>query len=109
MNRREVRLEQLMGRKVRDAEGRNVGRIYELEAVIELHAHGNEYVVTAYDVCFFGAFEWFASSHFGRHFLLMLGPPGGHRRYQIPWEVMDLSDPLRPRLTQRIDELSLRQ
>jgi sporulation protein YlmC with PRC-barrel domain len=105
MSRREIRLHELTGRAVRDADGRTVGRIQELHAEIELHEHGSEYVVVAFHVGRFGLFDSLASSRFAWQALRFLG----HRSYTIPWEQMDLSDPLRPRLTQCIDELSPRQ
>ena len=105
MSRREIRVHQLVGRKVRDADGRYIGRIQELQAEIELHERGNVYVVVAFHVGRFGLFESLAGSRFAWQALRFLG----HRSLTIPWQQMDLSDPVRPRLTQRIDELSPRQ
>ena len=95
MSSREIRLHELVGRKVRDANGRSIGHIQELHAEIELHEHGNEYVVVAFHVGRFGMFESLASSRFAWKALRFLR----RRSYTIPWEQMDLSDPRRPRLT----------
>jgi sporulation protein YlmC with PRC-barrel domain len=103
---REVRLSQIVGRRVRDAVGRSVGRLEELRAEIELHSHGNDYVVVEYVVGAYGALEALAGARFARHLLRRLGRVGGYRRYTIPWERMDLGDPERPRLTCRAEELS---
>lgn len=105
MSRPELRLDELVGREVRDAEGRRIGRLFELEAVIELREHGNEYVVTTFHVGSFGAFEWLAASHFARHALLLLGRFAAHRSYSIPWQSMDLTDPSHPRVTTALREL----
>jgi sporulation protein YlmC with PRC-barrel domain len=105
MSDREIRLHQLVGRTVRDSNGHRIGRLFELEAIIELREHGNEYVVATFHVGSFGAFEWLAGSHFARHALLLLGRFGGHRRYSIPWQSMDLSDPSHPRVTSALREL----
>ena len=105
MSTREIRLHDLVGRKVRDVDGRSLGRIQELHAEIELHEHGNEYVVRAFHVGAFGFFESLAGSRFAWSALRFLRG----RSHTIPWELMDLSDPLRPRLTRRIEQLAPRQ
>ena len=69
MSGREIELGALVGRKVRDAEGRVLGRVKELVAEISLD-EGSEYVVREFRV----------------------------GSYSVPWELMDLSDPERPRV-----------
>ncbi len=54
MSAREVQVEQLIGRRVRDAAGRPVGRIEELICEIELHEHGRDYVVREFRIVTFG-------------------------------------------------------
>ena len=54
MSRREILLHDLVGRTVRDVDGRSLGRIQELHVEIELRAHGNEYVVRAFRVAIRG-------------------------------------------------------
>jgi sporulation protein YlmC with PRC-barrel domain len=105
MSGRAISLSRLVGRKVRDADGRPVGRLEELVAEIELHEHGNDYVVVEFHVEVYGALEALAGSHFARHFLRLFGRGVGYRRYCIPWDLMDLSDPEHPRVTRRAGEL----
>src|SRR6185437_435148 len=54
---REVPVSQLIGSMVRDTDGRKVGRIEELLARIELHEHGNDYVVAEFHVGAYGLLE----------------------------------------------------
>lgn len=109
MSGREIRLHELVGRTVHDSNGRRVGRIQELHAEIELHERGNEYVVREFHVGIFGALESLAGSSFARHAMRPLSRFIGYRGYSIPWEMMDLSDPSRPRVTRPVGELSARQ
>lgn len=105
MSTREVRLSHLVGRRVRDVAGRSVGRIEELRAEIELHEHGNDYVVVEFHVGAYGALEALAGGRFARHLLRRLGGAVGYTRRCVPWDRMDLGDPDRPRLTCRAEEL----
>jgi hypothetical protein len=92
----EVRLEKLIGRRVRDVDGKPVGRIAEVVA----HKEGDEFVVASYIV---GPVAWihrFAVSGLG---LRMRGLARVHR---VEWHQMDLSDPARPRVTCRKDQLT---
>jgi hypothetical protein len=90
---REVRVEHLLGRVVRTAAGRAVGRIEDLRAEPE----GDEYVVREVILGELGLramiFEMVAQ-------LPTLQSLGLGRRYRtraIPWQWLDLSDPERPR------------
>jgi hypothetical protein len=103
---REVGLSHLIGRRVHDAAGRSVGRIEELRAEIELHDRGNDYVVVEFHVGAYGALEALAGGRFARHLLRRLGGAVGYTQRRIPWDRMDLSDPDRPRLTCRREELA---
>ncbi len=98
---REVRLDRLVGRTVHDVDGRSVGHIHELHAEIELHEHGNEYVVVAFHVGRLALLPSMAASRFAWQSLRFLG----RRRYIIPWQLMDLSDPLQPRVRCALEEL----
>jgi sporulation protein YlmC with PRC-barrel domain len=102
MSRREIRLHELVGRTVRDAEGRSIGRIQDLRVEIELNEHGNEYVVRAFRVGRFGLFEWLSGSRFAWQALRFMG----QLSFTIPWELMDLGDPARPRVSRSLRELS---
>ena len=106
MSAREILLSDLVGRQVHDADGRSIGRIQELYAEIELHDHGNDYVVREFHVGAFGAFEALAGSRFAQQVMARLGRLTGHRALSISWELMDLSDPTRPRATKTLSELA---
>lgn len=92
---REIHLELLLGRKVRDSRGRPAGRIEEVAA----DRQDLDCVVREF--------------HLGPHALLerlslplmriVRGPRHGIRR--VPWDRLDLSDPAQPRLTCPLDEL----
>ena len=56
---RELRINDIVGRMVYDVEGRKVGRIEEMLAVIELEEHGNDYVVVEYHLGAYGLLEAF--------------------------------------------------
>jgi len=95
---RTIPLSTLVGRAVRDAEGRTVGRIEEMAAEIELHPHGNSYVVTRFAI---GRHPWFDRVASGRFVPLIVRRWrrwSGYRRYEVPWQALDLSDPTTPRL-----------
>ena len=96
-----VRLERLLGRVVRDADGAKVGRIEEFLAAQE----GEECRILEYHLGNFGRLEHLgAMGHFGRA-LAKLISSRGHVGFAVRWDRMDLSDPTRPRLTCRRDEL----
>jgi hypothetical protein len=102
----EVLLSHLLGRRVYDAEGNSIGRLEELRAEIELHAHGADYVVVEYHVGAYGGLEALAGGHFARHFLRLLTPVIRYKRYAVPWEWMDLADPRRPVVMRSARELA---
>lgn len=98
MNQREIRIEQLIGRRVRDADGRDVGRIEEMVCEIELHDRGRDYVVRTLQVGTFGALDALGGSRVLRLLLRTLLPSRAYRCVDVPWSAIDLSDPERPRL-----------
>jgi sporulation protein YlmC with PRC-barrel domain len=102
---REVALHHLLGRTVRDLNGRKVGRIEELRAEIELHEQGNDYVVTEFHVGSFGAIETLAGAHFARQLLHRLGRFASYEGHRIPWHRLDLTDPRNPRALDTVEEL----
>jgi hypothetical protein len=99
VNSRELHLDELVGRKVRNAKGQCVGRIHELCAEIEQHAGGNDYVVREYRIGALGAFEFLGGSHFFRELLHTLRVVKADA-HAVPWDQLDLSDPKRPMLVQ---------
>jgi len=78
---RQVRVQDLIGRAVRDVDGNVVGRIQEIRA----HWRGDD--------CFIDEFELG-----GRALLERLGIGGKREPRKVPWQEMDLSDPQKPRL-----------
>lgn len=95
MSTREVRLHHLVGRKVRDTTGKVVGRIHELCVEIELHPHGNDYVVREFRLGSMGAFEFLGGSYFIRELLRTLHIVKTDA-FVVRWQDLDLSHPERP-------------
>ncbi|HEX8169411.1 MAG TPA: hypothetical protein VF824_02595 [Thermoanaerobaculia bacterium] len=89
-----VHLETLIGREVVDADGRRAGRIEEARA----RQSGKELVITEFLLAH-GRLE---RTSFLLHQLLAHVSP---KSIRVPWEKLDLSDPRKPRLTCRVDEL----
>ncbi len=80
----ELRAEHLLGRRVRDADGRPLGRLHD----IRFEKRGEDYVVTSYLI---GAAGWFE-----RMGLVKIGMRA--RGYRARWDQLDLSRPERPTL-----------
>jgi len=91
---RQIELDRLLGKAVRDADGQLVGRIEEFR----IEQRGDEWVITHYLLGVSGLLE-----RLGIHSVAgMLGiplPKRGERR--IAWDQLDLSDPKRPALRGR--------
>jgi sporulation protein YlmC with PRC-barrel domain len=102
---RTVALSDLLGRSVRDAEGRKIGRIEELNAEISLERGRSDYVVTHFSVGRFKPLDVIATGNFVQQLVRRFTRATGYRRYAIPWDWMDLSDPAHPRVRRREDEL----
>lgn len=106
MSTRELALEHVIGRRVRDVDGRSVGRITEMRAEIVLHEQGSDYCVSEVLLGVHGWLEGLAGGAFARRAIPHLGPFAGYKEYRIPWQQMDFSDPDRPRLRCRREDLS---
>jgi sporulation protein YlmC with PRC-barrel domain len=89
---REVRVEQLLGRVVRTAAGRAVGRIEDLRAEPE----GDEYVVREVILGELGLRAMLYGMAAQLPTLQSLGLAARYRTRAIPWQWLDLSDPARP-------------
>ena len=100
-----VALSELLGRTVRDADGKKIGHIEELSAAIALDHGTNDYVVTTFSVGRFTPFDMIASGIFVQQLIRRVAPAIGYRRYEIPWDWMDLRDPVHPRALRREAEL----
>jgi sporulation protein YlmC with PRC-barrel domain len=93
--RREVQLERLVGQKVLDPQGRSIGRLEE----VRVERQGEDYVVTAYLIGTTALFERLSLGAVQRH------EGGVLRGYRAAWHQLDLSDPSRPRLRCRVEDL----
>ena len=105
MSGRTVALSDLLGRVVRDADGRKIGRIEELNAEISLEQGRSDYVVTGFSVGHFEPFDVIATGNFVQQLVRRFVRATGYSRYEIPWDWMDVSDPEHPRALRRAEEL----
>lgn len=78
-----VHLETLVGKKVRDADGKVAGRLEEVHA----DWRGGECIVTYYQI-----------ARKGTYFVRKLGMSKKAASLIVTWDKMDLSDPKGPRL-----------
>lgn len=92
MSSSEVHLELLLGSRVLTRDGAAVGRIEEICA----DERDGELVVTEYLLGAYAVLERLSVSAFARELLHLLHLRTG---YRVPWETLDLSDPMCPRLT----------
>jgi len=98
-------LEQLVGRRVFSKEGQCLGRLEEIIA----EADGDDLVVTEYHVGIFAAFERLSASSIGTALLDLVGLRHRKGIYRIPWDKLDISDPVRPMLRCSEKELATMQ
>ena len=100
--RQEVHVELLLNRRVLALNGRSVGRIEEVIA----EQRGGECYVAEYLVGAYAMLERLAAWPIGRSVLKLFGAARKGGGYRVPWDKLDLSDPRRPRLTCKVEELS---
>lgn len=105
MSPRTVALDDLVGRVVRDADARRIGRIEELEAEIVLERGGNDYVVTRFGVGHWGAFDAIATGRVVQQLVRRITRATSYVHYDIPWDWMDLTDLAHPKVTRPEREL----
>jgi hypothetical protein len=96
--KREIHVEMLVGRKVHDVDGRIAGRIEELIAVLD----GPNTIVTEYHLGPAGLGERLLGSARSLPFLNVL--PRSPAKI-VRWDQLDLTDPSKPKLLVRRDEL----
>jgi hypothetical protein len=84
----------LLGRRVRDAAGAPVGRIEEIRA----EQRDGRCIVREYVTGRRGAVARFSMADMGHWLLRLLGMRSAMSGFTVPAELMDLSDPERPRL-----------
>jgi hypothetical protein len=100
---RDVRVDMLKGRMVRDPTGARVGRIRELIAEVDRPGSG-EYVVREFHLSTGGLIEAFGGAHLARVLSQRFG--GRSNLIVVGWRDLDFSDPERPRLRRPLAELS---
>lgn len=91
-----VHFELLLGRKVRDSEGRKAGRLLAVRVEVE----GEDCVVREYHL---GTAALL--TRLGLSAGMIAGLPVRSEPLRVPWEKMDLRDPRHPRLTCPLAEL----
>ena len=92
----EVRLDQLIGRKVVDAAGEMIGRLEEAIAEVRVGAGGSDHAVREFHVGKYALLERLGAGLLGRELMRLFRMR--HEGYVVPWEEMDLSEPERPRV-----------
>jgi len=97
----EVHLELLLGRQVRDLEGKAVGRLEEIRA----EARGADVYVVEYHVGAYSLFERLSALAIGRAVLSAIGATRSASKKAVPWDMLDLHDLEHLRLTCRKAEL----
>lgn len=94
---REVPLERLLGRHVRDVDGASLGRLEEIVAEHE----GETLVVRAFLVGRHALAERLGGGRLARALARLVTRGHGYESMVVPWDAMDLRDPERPRCTLR--------
>src|SRR4051812_38939649 len=97
----EINIEHLLGRKVRDSDGNDVGRIEEFRA----ERDGKSCRVESYLIGASAVVQRLSAWTLVRPINRFL-PGNIYSTYRVPWQDMDLSDPYHPRL--RIPKSDLR-
>lgn len=97
-----VNLEHLAGRRVLSLRGKGVGHIEEIRA----ERDGDDMVITEFHVGIFAAFERLSALAIGTAVLDFFHLRHRDCLYRIPWDKLDISDPIRPRLRCTLEQLS---
>lgn len=92
----EINVELLLGIKVRDVDGENVGRIEELR--VERDDDEKSCLVEAYLIGTSALIERLSAWTLVRPITRFLNSRDLYSVYRVPWQDMDLSDPQHPRL-----------
>jgi len=101
MKQRRVHAEHLVGRTVHDIENQRAGRIEEIEAE---ETNGGCYV-TGFVLGEKGLLKRLSIGGIGPLFIRSLQKRGQQHVRTVPWEKIDLSNPRRPKLRCRKDEI----
>ena len=95
----EVHVEQLLGKKVHDSEDRLIGRLEEFH----IEVVDDEHVVTEFLIGPEALLQRVGGFLLRLPILRLI--PMSKREYCVSWTLMDLTDPDRPRVRARRDEL----
>ena len=101
MKQHRIHAEHLLGRVVYDVDNRKVGRIEEIE--VEQTSHGC--YVESFVLGYTGLLKRLSIWGIGPLFFPALVTKGEQHAESVPWDKIDISDPKRPRLRCRRDEL----
>jgi sporulation protein YlmC with PRC-barrel domain len=99
MQTRELHVEQLLGKKVRDTDGRVVGRLEEFHVEVV----DGEHVVTEFLIGPAAALQRIGGFLNQLPYFRLIPMP--KREYCVSWALMDFSDPDRPNVHARRDQL----
>jgi hypothetical protein len=99
MATQELHVEQLLGKKVRDADGRVVGRLEEFHVEVV----DGEHVVTEFLIGPAAALQRIGGFLTQLPFFRFIPVP--KKEYCVSWTLMDFTDPHRPNVRVRRDEL----
>ena len=86
MTTRRIRLDDLQGRLIHDADGHRIGRIFDMRA----EEHDGELVIVEYMIGARGLVQRVGLS------MMRLVGFGGRDPWKIPWDRLDISDPDHP-------------
>ncbi len=100
---REIRLESLLNRAVRDRDGRRIGPLEE--ATVE--DRDGRCVLVEYRVGTYALLQRLAGSSISRALLHAFGLARTHGAYRVRWDQLDLSDPSSPRLRCPVSALEI--
>ena len=101
MKERRIHVERLLGRSVRDTDGRRAGRIEEIE--VESCSQGC--FVTGFVLGAEGLLQRLSFRGIVPLFIPSISAKAQKRAKVVPWQQMDLRDPKRPRLRCRKNDL----
>jgi len=97
----EIHLELLLSTSVIDPNGQSVGRIEE----VRVERLGDEWIVQEYLIGPAAILERLSAHTIGLKILHLLGARKIYSGYRVPWDKLDLTDPLKPRLLCNLHEL----
>lgn len=101
MEAKQIRIELLLGRRVFALNGRSIGHLEEILADLR----GGECLVEEFHVGSYAVLERLAAWSISRSILKIFRLRKKHKGYRVPWDKLDLSDPLRPRLLCAVEDL----